>query len=453
MKKPIDPNLNNFDSEDFLSSTISKNEPEFSIKGETSAPNYTNPEFVVTEKSGGSEHEKDYHASENHRAKAEMGTLNHEYAAKRSRNATSSRRSSSHSHSSHAHSSHHSSSRRKKKKKLPLLLRIAIVILVLLLIFVFTAGGTLLYLRQSGKNDLIVETASPEYEETIEYNGSTYVYDKNKVAFAFIGVDKEQLGENTSDAYGMSGQADTDMVIVVDTSTGAVSLITIPRDTIIDIDLYSASGIFLRTEPKQLCLAYAYGDGGVSSCTNVTSAISRILKNVPIEKYFALDLAGIAPLNDAVGGVTVEALHDFPEKDIKKGDTVTIKGDFAETYVRSRDLDYIEASLNRTQRQSQYVRAYANQLRTAVTNDFSVVSSLYGTATKYSQTNIKLNDVTYLASLILSKGVNDFTHYSIEGEMKASQQTVREDGVYAEFYADDDSVLDIVINCFYKKVA
>ena len=293
---------------------------------------------------------------------------------------------------------------------------------------------------------------SKPYEETIEYNGSTYVYDKNKVAFAFIGVDRQEIGEQ-SDAYGTSGQADTDMIAVVDTSTGNVSIITIPRDTIVDIDLYSKSGIFLRTEPKQLCLAYAYGDGMEQSCTNVTSAVSRILMNVPIEKYFALDLDGIAPLNDAIGGVTLESLHDFPEKNIKKGETITIRGDFAEMYVRSRDLDYIEASLNRTQRQNQYVRAYADKLRTAVTNDFSVVTNLYNTARDYSQTNITLNDVTYIASLILSKGVGDFTSYTIDGEMKASQETVREDGVYAEFYADEDSVLDIVVNCFYTKVS
>lgn len=455
MKRQIDPNLNGFGGDDFLSPPKNEDVSGFRISGETetSRENRQSPDFTVTEKEEDT-HARDYHASESHRAKAEMGTLNHEYAAMRTKNGSSGSHSHSHSHSgSHHHSSHHSSSSKKKKKKLPLPLRIAIVILVILLIFVFTAGGVILYLRQTGKNDLIIEKPETPYEETIEYNGSTYVYDKNKIAFAFIGVDKQEIGEGTSDAYGNSGQADTDMVAVVDTSTGNVSIITIPRDTMVDIDLYSASGIFLRTEPRQLCLAYAYGDGGTKSCTNVTSALSRILKNVPIEKYFALDLEGIAPLNDAVGGVTVQALHDFPEKNIKKGETITIRGDFAETYVRSRDMDYIEASLNRTQRQNQYVKAYTGQLRKAVTNDFSVVTSLYNTATDYSQTNITLNDVTYLASLILSKGVGDFTHYSIDGEMKASKEVVREDGVYAEFYADENSVLDAVVNCFYTKVS
>ncbi len=452
MKKQIDPNLNGFDGEDFLSPPVNESVSDFIISGETAQERRQEPDFKVAEKNEDNQ-EKDFHASENHRAKAEIGTLNHEYASMRAQNGSSGSHSHSHSGSHHHSSSHHSSSSKKKKKsRIPLPIRIAIVILVILLLFVFTAGGVLIYMRNKGKNDLIVEKPDAPYEETIEYNGSTYVYDKNKVAFAFIGVDRQEIGEQ-SDAYGTSGQADTDMIAVVDTSTGNVSIITIPRDTIVDIDLYSKSGIFLRTEPKQLCLAYAYGDGMEQSCTNVTSAVSRILMNVPIEKYFALDLDGIAPLNDAIGGVTLESLHDFPEKNIKKGETITIRGDFAEMYVRSRDLDYIEASLNRTQRQNQYVRAYADKLRTAVTNDFSVVTNLYNTARDYSQTNITLNDVTYIASLILSKGVGDFTSYTIDGEMKASQETVREDGVYAEFYADEDSVLDIVVNCFYTKVS
>ena len=172
---------------------------------------------------------------------------------------------------------------------------------------------------------------------------------------------------------------------------------------------------------------------------------------MPIEKYFVLDLKGIAPLNDAIGGVTVESLYDFPDQNIKKGDKVTIMGDFAETYVRKRDTNTINASLNRTARQSQYIKAYAEQLRKAVTSDFSTISNLYNTASKYSQTNISLSDVTYLASVVLQHGVTEVNQYTIDGEMKASSE-VSED-VFAEYYADSDSVMEIVLNCFYQQVS
>ncbi len=338
---------------------------------------------------------------------------------------------------------------KKKKKKLPLIARILIALIVIVLVVVAIVAGTFMLLQHNGKKDLVVNKPDTGYEETIEYNGHTYVFNEDKVAFAFLGVDKEQFGLK-NDQVGTAGQADADIVGVVDTKTGKIDIITIPRDTMVDIDLYSADGGFLRTEQMQLCLSYAYGDGAEKSCNNVTTALSRILLNVPIEKYFALELAGIAPLNDAIGGVTVESLYDFKDEGIKKGDKVTIKGDFAETYVRKRNMDNIEASLNRTDRQIQYIRAYADQLLPAVKNDFSTVSRLYNTAMKYSQTNISVEDVTYMASFIMSKGITGYTQHKIKGEMRASEK--KNDYVFAEFYPDENSILETVIECFYTQV-
>ena len=422
MKRPIDPNL---DSEDqnFL----------FDGADETSAP----PDTFDKQQSAVSDNSGNIFLTEE-----EYSAHNHEHHHHRHHH--------HHSSSSHSHHGKRHRHRHRRKRKMPLILRIFIVLIAIIFAAVAIIGGTYLYMREKGHNTLVVEPANPKYEETIIYNGHTYVYDKNKVAFAFIGVDQENITPDEDTLIGNSGQADTDIVGVIDTNTGEISVITIPRDTMVDIDLYTVGGEFVRTENMQLCLAYAYGDGGTSSCENVTTAISRILANVPVEKYFALDLSGIAPLNDAVGGVTVTSLYDFPAEGVYKGDTVTIRGDFAETYVRQRNMDSIDASLNRTERQTQYIKAYVEQLRKAVTSDFSVVSQLYNTASEYSQTNISLSEVTYLASVVLSNGVSDFTQYTLEGEMRASD-TATED-VFAEYYVDEDSVMDVVVNCFYEQV-
>lgn len=435
MKKPIDPNLNGFSDDDFFQPIKDNIEKSISKMSENNKTDIET-EFHIQEGKlnrthGSGSH---YHSSSHHH----HSSSHHHHGS--SSHSGSRRHSSSH----HHHGHHHRSS----KKKLPLAVRIIIILLILVFLFVSIVGGTFLYLQQSGKKDLIVEQVNPEYEERIEYNGHTYIYNNNKIAFAFLGIDRENLSLNNT--IGAAGQADTDVVIVIDANTGKVSLISIPRDTMVDIDLFSVTGDFVGTEKKQLCLAYAYGDGGARSCENVTSAISRILYNVPIEKYFALDLEGIAPLNDAIGGVTVESLYDFKTEGIKMGDSVKIMGDFAETYVRRRDADNIEASLNRTKRQAQYIQAYVQQLRPAVVQDFSVISRLYNTAMDYSQTNISLNDVTYIASLVLSKGISDYTQYTIEGEMRASEEV--NDVVFAEFYADENSVLETVLNCFYTQV-
>lgn len=429
MRKQIDPNL-------------SGSADELLFMGAQEAPlaeshESTEPFKIQESEADEASSSGDFSADGQHHHHSSSGSHSHHH-------------SSGSSHGSHHHSRHHHRHHHHSKRRIPVWARVLIIIFAILFAAVAIIGGTYLGLCEKGQNDLVVEQANPKYEETVEYNGHTYIYDKNKVAFAFIGVDSEKVGKNDG-LIGTSGQADTDMVAVVDTATGKVSIITVPRDTMVDIDLYSTDGKFLRTENMQVCLSYAYGDGAESSCKNTTTALSRILANVPIEKYFVLDLKGIAPLNDAIGGVTVESLYDFPDQNIKKGDKVTIMGDFAETYVRKRDTNTINASLNRTARQSQYIKAYAEQLRKAVTSDFSTVSNLYNTASKYSQTNISLSDVTYLASVVLQHGVTEVNQYTIDGEMKASSE-VSED-VFAEYYADSDSVMEIVLNCFYQQVS
>ena len=72
---------------------------------------------------------------------------------------------------------------------MPVIVRILLVLLAVIFAAAAIIGGTYLYLRESGHNTLVVEPANPKYEETIIYNGHTYVYDRNKVAFAFLGVD------------------------------------------------------------------------------------------------------------------------------------------------------------------------------------------------------------------------------------------------------------------------
>lgn len=430
MKKPVDPNLENFDNDEFLNSLDNDTTDDINFNVEEASP---------------TDNIDDYHAYQGHRSQAEIQNSSDNemtFTEKEHHH---------HSSSSHYHSSSHSHSSHHKKKKLPVSAKIAIVILVLILFLVIVVVGTVLFLEYKGKSDLTNVTTQTDYEEKITYNGHDYVYNDDIVSIAFIGVDKRDLGlENNT--VGTAGQADANIVLTVDTSTGKARALAIPRDTMVEVDLYSENNIFLRNEKMQLCLSYAYGNGTDTSAQNVTTSISRILYNVPINKYFALDLNGIAPINDAVGGVTVESLYDFKNLGIKKGDSVHLVGDLTEAYVRTRDMDNIEASLNRTSRQVQYIKAFASQLAPAVMNDFSIVSKLYNTATNYSTTNISLTEATYLASFLISRNITDFDTITLQGEMKPSNKTEHADFVYAEFYPDKDKLMQTVLDTFYTQI-
>ena len=115
-------------------------------------------------------------------------------------------------------------------------------------------------------------------------------------------------------------------------------------------------------------------------------------------------------------------------------------------------MDNVNASLNRTERQIQYLKAYASQLAPAVMKDFGTVNRLYNLATRYSTTNVSVSNATYLASLLLTNGVTDFETYRLTGEMKPSEVKDEKGTVYAEFYPDEESLYHAVLGTFYTEV-
>ena len=87
----------------------------------------------------------------------------------------------------------------------------------------------------------------------------------------------------------------------------------------------------------QLALAHTYGSGEEDSCENTVLAVSNLLYGMEIDHYVSLTMDGVALLNDLVGGVPVEVLDDFSGIDdsLVQGETVTLRGRQALTYVRS----------------------------------------------------------------------------------------------------------------------
>lgn len=432
MKRPIDPNLNNSDDDILLNLTggNSKQSDELSFAEGSEPDDVKSPEYTVSvdDKENGTIPVTPMASVEN---------TNEDISAIVDKEEI-------------PHSSHHHHHHGKKKKGLPTAAKIAIIVLVILLLIPIIAMIVLGINVKTG--DFKKENAAAtEYSEVIEYNGHKYKYNENVVSIAFMGIDQDTL--KTSDQTDFVGASDADIVFAVDTQSGKASAIAIPRDTMVDVDMYMESGTLIETQKTQLCLAYAYGDGRELSCKNTVNSISRVLYNVPINKYFALDLNGIAALNDAIGGVTIDSsLYDFKDEGIKVGDKVVLKGDMAEKYVRQRNMDTVDASINRTDRQVQYVKAYTKQLVPAVMNDFSVISKLYSDAQKYSQSNIKLDNVTYLGSLLLSKGITDFESYRLKGTFSESADPILPDVAHAEFTPDEDYLMQTILKVFYTQL-
>ena len=224
-----------------------------------------------------------------------------------------------------------SSSHKKEKKKKKLWLKILIGILIGLIVLILSGIITLFVLINVGKGAMLdanktaiinVPTYVQQVEQdgkTIVYNGKTYKYNEAITSILFMGIDRDQFADDDEN-LGTNGDADALMLLTYDTSNGNTDLISISRDTMADIDVYSKDGTYIGIEKQQICLAYAYGDGKETSCTNQVNAVSRLFYNIPISSYLSMDLDAVSVLNDAVGGVTVTSPQTF--KEFTKGETV-----------------------------------------------------------------------------------------------------------------------------------
>lgn len=277
--------------------------------------------------------------------------------------------------------------------------------------------------------------------KTIDYNGSTYEYNENIVSFAFLGVDRRTFGLKDN-ALGTAGQADVIIIAAYNTVGSEMKFIVVPRESMVDIDTYYVDGGFAGIDHAQICLAYAYGDGRETSCDNMLTSINRLFFGIPISYYACLDLDGIAPLNDAVGGVTLTCIEDFEE--FKKGETVTLDGEAAENYVRSRSETEVNADTARRARQKQYIECFASKALKKIKSSSAFAAKLYSIAKKYGVTNVSLDDATYLASTVLTKNVtfDDFT--TVPGIYTMGK-------VYAEYEVNEDALFELILDTYYTK--
>ncbi len=328
------------------------------------------------------------------------------------------------------------------------------VLLILFLIFFLLIAAfavTFFVLQYQGQKKLtsyddvvigsIDEAITKNDGKTVYYNGKTYQFNENITSIACLGIDKEYLG-TYADQIGTAGQSDTNMVLVIDTKTGKVTVISIPRDIMVDVGVYTVGGDYVGVKNQQLCLAYAYGDGRHTSCANAVASIERIIFGIPVQSYISLDMEGIGPINDAVGGVTVTSTETIA--DFRKGQSVTLRGSRAVDFVRARGDD-TNASIRRMERQMSYISAFGSTAVSAAKRDIGTVTRLYNTTSKYACTNVDLSSVTYLATSLLSNGVTGLETVSIPGEMKQGEK-------YAEFYMDKRATYELILSIYFNEV-
>ncbi len=353
---------------------------------------------------------------------------------------------------SNAKGHHKRKKQRKVKKKMKLWKKILLSIGCTILALILISVATVALLINNGSNEMItndytilppkeVEAIVQNQGEYIVYNGKTYEYNKNMTNILCMGIDKREIeGQNEQ---GTGGQADVIVLAAIDTVTGKVSLINISRDTMTDVTTYSKSGAYIGSSIQQICLSYAYGDGEESSCENTVNSVQRLFYNIPVNSYIALDLDGIAVINDSIGGVDVtspETIGMFTQ-----GETYHLEGKMAESFVRKRDKQAVDANNARNKRQQIYVESFINKLIKQTKEDFSTPINLFNAASDYSCTNLNASKISFLAKTILTGEEVSINMTNVPGTVKMGE-------IYAEYYVNEAEFYELFLSVFYNQV-
>ena len=319
-----------------------------------------------------------------------------------------------------------------RKGKMKVIFIVAILILVLVILY-------------SGLRILESTVFSYEREDEaieskwITRNGVRYYPRQDITVILLLGIEREGIitGEQSDQGH----PADVIALMVFDEKKEQTELLLLNRDTMVMMNGLDDSGKENGQYYLQLALSHAFGTGQKDSCENVRNTVSDMLYGLDIDYYVAMNMGGIACLNDAVGGVTVQVTDDFSSIDSSIGmGEVTLYGEQAVNFVRSRKGLGDQLNLSRIERHKSYLGGFVEALRENLKKDSGFALSLYGKISPYIVTDCSVNS---LMSIIERYSDFELTEIiSTEGENVINNQ-------YMEFYVDEEKLDELILRLFY----
>lgn len=276
--------------------------------------------------------------------------------------------------------------------------------------------------------------------KTITRNGVDYFPRQDITTVLVMGIDQYGPVE-ASEGYTNPGAADMNLVVIFDERDKTCNLLYLNRDTMLDMPVLGVGGRKAGTYYGQLALAHTYGTGLDDSCENTREAVSAFLKGIKIDYYVSMNMDAISILNDAVGGVKVNVTDDFSQIDstMRMG-RMTLRGEQAIHYVRTRKDVGDQLNLSRIQRQKEYIDSFSQTFLEKQESDSQFVVSLYDQVSAYLVTDCSVNT--------LSGMMERYGDYTLGKVMEPQGENVMGE-TYYEFYADEARLDELVLELFF----
>ncbi len=323
---------------------------------------------------------------------------------------------------------------------------------IALIVFLAAAAGLILagwqmtqyspFTMFTNQNPYAIRQIEDINDLTTIYNGTKYRYNQDIVNVLLLGIDKtKQRGGIQINENGF--QADVLVVASINTKTGEITLMNIPRDTMTDVMKFDGAGNYLATTSSPVCVAHSFGDGGVKSGQMTAAAVSNLLYGIPVHCFISMDIDGIGKAVSLVDGVPVELIEDMTIVDpgMKKGSVFVLDESTAESYVRDRQLPGMSGlNTDRMKRQVQFAEAFLGVLREKILADKGFAFAFFKEMSPYLCMDMSLRELIY-------------TMYSLF-EGKDSIQTITPGGEKTEegYFLNEKELKELVIQTYFVPV-
>ena len=237
-----------------------------------------------------------------------------------------------------------------------------------------------------------------------------------------------------------NGGSDTNILVCFNGQTRAISLVSLPRDTLLHHTWASNK------------LNFAYNKGGTAL---LQEEIANLL-GIPVDFYVTVDLKGFVALVDQVGGidfdVPVDMDYDDPEQNLhihlRKG-RQHLSGTQAMGVVRWRKNNdgsgYAAADIGRIGTQQAFLNTAAHQILGSIGVDD--VAGLVSIFASYVKTDLTTGNLVWLGTQALDFGLDSVQYLTLPGDGSARY---RGESVYA---LDPESTLALVNEALNPYVA
>lgn len=294
-------------------------------------------------------------------------------------------------------------------------------------------------------------------DDWVVYDGKIYEYREDMLNFLLMGIDHGgKLSSETKLSDWNAGQADTIFLVALDQTDKKLSVIGIPRNAMVNLDIYNSESEHIETIYNQICLQYGYAGGGELGLQKMKESVSELMHGLPIHGACAVSFDAISVITDSLGGIEVVVPDDMTEynRAYVQGSTQTLTGKNVVNYLRYRQYSTLGSPTTRLARQKDFMRVAVGRVMQEIKANPMFVKNIYESVRPYMNTDISVDEAVYTASKAIDCTLAEQSFYQLTGTDKA-EYFVRDNGsedFYDDYYIDNDALQKIMFEVFYQEV-